>query len=372
VEVLGAERLAELARPAKRQAVEALLDEEAALEGEATAISDVDKLLRLRRDFWRLCNNFVSFREFYGRKDKAIFQVGTLYLDGRSADLCIAVTDPDKHAQLATLARIYLVYCECRRKGSDETMTVAAAFTAGDSDQLRVGRNGVFYDRDGRDWDATVVKIVEHPISLRQAFWSPYKKLIRVVGEQVEKFAAAKIAPPAEPAKPAAEPAKPAAKPAEAPAAAPAPPTPFDAGKFAGVFAAIGLAVGAIGTAVASVVTGFLALKAWQMPLALGGLVLAVSGPSMIIATMKLHQRNLAPVLDAQGWAVNGRARINVPFGTSLTQLARLPEGAERALSDPYAEKPLPWKRWAFLAALLAAGAAAWHYGLIAKLLTRL
>ena len=55
-------------------------------------------------------------------------------------------------------------------------MTIAAAFTAGDSDNLMVGRNGVFYDRKGRDWDATIVKIVEHPISIRQAFWLPYKQ----------------------------------------------------------------------------------------------------------------------------------------------------------------------------------------------------
>jgi len=30
-----------------------------------------------------------------------------------------------------------------------------------------VGRNGVFYDRKGRDYDATITKIVASPISLR-------------------------------------------------------------------------------------------------------------------------------------------------------------------------------------------------------------
>ena len=50
-------------------------------------------------------------------------------------------------------------------------MTIAAAFTAGDADNLLVERNGVSHDRKGRDWDATIVKILEHPISLRQAFW---------------------------------------------------------------------------------------------------------------------------------------------------------------------------------------------------------
>ena len=51
-----------------------------------------------------------------------------------------------------------------------------------------VGRNGIFYDRKGQDWDATIVRILDHPISIRQAFWSPYKKLIKFINEQLEKL----------------------------------------------------------------------------------------------------------------------------------------------------------------------------------------
>jgi len=77
----------------------------------------------------------------------------------------------------------------------------------------------------------------------------------------------------------------------------------------------------------------------------------------MIIAWLKLRQRNLGPILDANGWAVNGRVKINIPFGGSLTQLARLPEGSTRSLRDPYAEKKQPWLLYTILAVLLLAGA---------------
>ncbi|HET7318806.1 MAG TPA: hypothetical protein VFK23_06705, partial [Nitrospirota bacterium] len=120
---------------------------------------------------------------------------------------------------------------------------------------------------------------------------------------------------------------------------------PFDVAKFAGIFAAIGLAIGAIGTAIAALVTGLLRLAWWQVPLAFLGIVLIISGPSMALAWFKLRQRNLGPLLDAGGWAVNARARINIPFGTQLTSIAQIPEGAERSLFDPYKEKkgPLPF-----------------------------
>jgi hypothetical protein len=126
-----------------------------------------------------------------------------------------------------------------------------------------------------------------------------------------------------------------------------------DAARFAGIFAAIGLAIGAIGTALASVVTGLLSLKSWQVPLAALAALLVVSGPSVLLAWFKLRQRNLGPLLDANGWAVNARAKINIPFGASLTSLAKLPEGAERSLTDPYAEKRSPWPPIITLAVLL-------------------
>ena len=56
----------------------------------------------------------------------------------------------------------------------------------------------------------------------------------------------------------------------------------------------------------------------------------------MIMAWFKLRQRNLSPILDANGWAINTRARINISFGTTLTQLATLPKGAQRSLKDPF------------------------------------
>lgn len=339
----------------KARLLDLVTQDEAAAE-EAALICDVERLVRYVRDLAKLANNFVAFTDFYTRRDKASFQAGTLYIDGRSSDLCVKVLDAGKHATLATLSGVYLAYCECSRPG--EKLTIAAAVTAGDADQLMVGRNGVFYDRLGRDWDATVVKIVDHPISIRQAFWTPYKKVSRLIGEQVQKFAASKAQAStdftSQAVAKAGDKVAAGAAPSAPPAAPPAPPAPVDAAKFAGIFAAVGLAIGAIGTALAAVVTGFLGLSAWQMPLALLGLMLLISGPSMAMAFFKLRNRNLGPILDANGWAVNTRARINIPFGAALTQLAKLPEGAERALTDPYAEKQSPWKVYVLVAAIVA------------------
>jgi hypothetical protein len=92
------------------------------------------------------------------------------------------------------------------------------------------------------------------------------------------------------------------------------------------------------------------------------GLILVISGPSLLIAWLKLRQRNMGPLLDANGWALNANARINVPFGASLTLVATLPKGSRLDLVDPFAEKKSPWKSWLFLlVVLLLAGL--WYTG---------
>ncbi|MEI2741391.1 MAG: hypothetical protein V9G63_02965 [Candidatus Competibacter sp.] len=357
VEGLGLTRVRTLLNDGYKDKLKGLIENYKSLAAEMEAVTAVDRLVRYYRHLFRLLNNFVSFRDFYTPGYTAIFQAGTLFIDGRSCDLCLRIDDMAKHAEMANLGGIYLAYCECRRRGGTETMTIAAAFTNGDSDNLMVGRNGVFFDRRGRDWDATIVKIIEHPISVRQAFWYPYKRIGRMIGEQIEKMAAARDKAAADKAAAGVTAAAQGVEAGKAPAA------PFDVGKFAGIFAAIGLAVGAIGTAIASVLTGFLGLKLWQMPLAIVGLILLISGPSMVIAFLKLRKRNLAPLLDGNGWAVNTHATINIPFGTSLTRVAALPPGAQRSFKDPFEEKKQPWKTYLFLLALLVAAGYLWQKG---------
>jgi hypothetical protein len=233
---------------------------------------------------------------------------------------------------------------------------------AGDSDFLMVGRNGVFYDRKGQDWDATIVRIIDNPISIRQAFWSPYKKLAKMISDQLQKFAASKAdAVQGKMIKALVDSGKAAV--VETPAAPPKP--PFDVGKFAGIFAAIGLAIGAIGGILASIVGGLLGLKFWQIPFALIGLMLLVSCPSMVMAWFKLKRRNLGPILDANGWAINARLLVNIPFGTSLTGLAQLPKGAHRSLADPYAEKKSKWPYYLLVLSAICALIALWYLGMI-------
>ncbi len=344
VEALGLDAVKAYLEQDKKAELLALVAEDAALAEEAGNIEMVEKFLFVFRDFYRLLKNFVTLHDFYN-KDKgvtAIFQSGRLIVDQRECRFCMKVTDMAKHNASAASSGMFLLYCDCTTKSKPGKLQIVAAVTVGEIGDLIVGKNAVYYDNDGVEWDAVITKIIDNPISIAQSFWSPYRRMATAVENLISKSAAdkdakmmanatAKInaAPAAVPAA-GADPAKPAAAP------------PFDIAKFAGIFAAIGMAVGMIGSALAALAKGIFALTWWQLILAFVGIMLVISGPAMVMAWLKLRRRNIAPLLNANGWAVNAASKISIPFGETLTDIAKYPK---LKLKDPYAKKGLaPWK----------------------------
>jgi len=84
----------------------------------------------------------------------------------------------------------------------------------------------------------------------------------------------------------------------------------------------------------------------------------------MLLAWLKLRQRTLGPVLDATGWAINGRIRINVPLGAATDpsgpspgQLASDAQGPLRRLLPAARAPPVDCRSSCFLVVL------AWRHG---------
>ena len=314
VEALGLECVNAILKEDKKAALLELLEKDKAEEANALSIEEVDKVLRLNKHFYRFLNNYVVLADFYDPERKAIFQAGRLYIDQRSTDLCVKVAGPAP--EISSLSGMYILYCACTSEKLGKSFNIAAVLTDGDVDGLREGKNAVFYDRDGNDYTAKVVAIVDNPISIRQAFWTPYRKLARMINDRIDKKAAEKNEKSMSGLTSAADTAT----------EGKAPAVPFDIGKFAGIFAAIGMAVGLVGAALAGVVSALKGITFWQILLILGVLMLLISGPSMFIAWRKIRRRDLGPVLNANGWAINAAALVRAKFGKTLTSLAQFPK----------------------------------------------
>ena len=355
VEALGLDAVKAILKQDKKAALLELVEKDKAEEANALSIEEVDKVLRLNKYFYSFLNNYVVLADFYDSGKKAVFQAGRLYIDQRSTDLCIKVAGPAP--EISSLSGMYILYCACTSEKLGKSFNIAAVLTDGDVDGLREGKNALFYDREGNDYTAKVIAIVDNPISVRQAFWSPYKKVARMVSDRIDKKAAEKneksMAGLTEATNTAAD--------GKAPAA------PFDIAKFAGIFAAVGMALGLVGAALAAIAAALKGITFWQVLLIIAVVMLLISGPSMFIAWRKLRKRDLGPVLNANGWAINAASLVNVKFGKTLTSLAKFPK---LTAVDPEARKAQARRRfWCWLCSIVVVACVAlWLYNVLAPI----
>ena len=346
VEPLGIEAVNEILKADRKAELLALIEKDNEKKAESESIDEVCKLTYLYRDFYKLLKNYITFEDFYSRdpQKKAVFDAGKLFIDERCCDLCIKVEDMGKHGDMASQSNMFLIYCTCTSKVKAATINIVAIMTDGNTRDLIPGKNGIFYDREGNDWDATITKVVDNPISVKQAFWAPYRKFANFISEKINKSAAEKDTNATAMLQSKAEGGD-AAK------------QPFDISKFASIFAVVGVAFAAIAAAFAAIIAAVKGLAWWKWLVIIAAIILVISGPSCFIAWRKLRKRNLGPVLNANGWAINSLVLINILFGGTLTSIAKYPVVKG---NDPFKKKTPAWKkvlRWLIALLIVAFGA---------------
>lgn len=344
VEALGLETVRKMLSEDRKGDLLALIEQDLALKADSESIDEVCKLSFVYRDFAKLLRNYVAFVDFYSLYPEvmAVFEAGKLYIDERCCELCIKVEDMGQHGGMAKLSNMFLLYCACTSKTLGKSMNIVAVMTAGKTRDLRPGKNGIFYDREGNDWDAVITSIVENPISVRQAFWAPYRKFANFISEKISKSAADKDA---------AATAK-----LQSGAAEGAPKQAFDPTKLAITVSMITIAVAAIVGAVTGIIAILLKLSWWKWLILIAAIMLLISGPSCFIAWLKLRKRNLGPVLNANGWAINSLVLVNILFGGTLTSVAKYPVAKG---DDPFKKKTPWWRkmlRWLIALLIIAFG----------------
>lgn len=301
---------------AAREAFGKALAEDAAQAPLAAAFDDLRKLLTLRVGFLRFLRNFVNVEDLYPPRARALFQTGTLLMDGRACALCFPIEKaPAAHAAAAATSNCCLAYCTLTRPAEGLSRTVCAVFTAGSAATLAVGRNGVFFDLEGKDWEATLTHLVPNPMGLAEAFFAPWRRIGAAIAGAVRKVVAGKDATDALASK--AEAAVAAADAGKKPAA-PA----MGGGAMMASVATLGIALSFAATAVTGIVAALTNTPVWKTGLAVLGVILVVSVPSVILTWFRLRARDLAPILNASGWAVNRRIGLTPALGRFFTQRA--------------------------------------------------
>jgi hypothetical protein len=355
-------------------ALEAKCREDLARKDTLGAVEDVERLILYQRWLLTFANNFISMPDLYQTKRRALMERGTLILGGRRYRLSVLVKDRAAHSALTSQGTTCTLYVQVIAREGGESYEVAVPVTRGRSTELAVGKRGVFYDVEQREYDAVVTQIVRQPVSLWEAMTMPFERIGRFISSKIEGMAAAGeksldesleksyahgsgVATTAV--------ATPAAVPAPAPAAAPAAAAP--AGGPGGFLAATGIAFAAVGSSLAFIVSQVRSLTVFDVLTALIIAAAVVMLPSGLLGWLKLRRRNLALLLEGSGWALNDRLMLTRDLAMLITRRPRLPRSAtvERAdmlrsalvtVHEDDEGEPRSWGLWFFiLLAVLAA-----------------
>lgn len=297
------------------------------------ALEDLEKLLLLCRSILALARNLVSFQALYDPERPALFQMGSLVIDGRRLDLTVRVRDRAKHKKVAEASETFLVYATIFDAAGKPAFEIAAPITAGQRGGLRVGKRGILLGRDGKEWDAEVVDVIEAPISIAEAVRSPFVRIGTFLSERIQALAASTL----ESAQQTLTSGK---VPAEAKAA---PPAEAPRSSFQNVAVMLSIATAALGSAAAFLLKVLAETNPLKLMGSLVGIVLLVAFASGFLGWLRLRRRDMSPLLEANGWAVNVPLALTRELGLLFTRRPALP-------GDPVVSSR--W-RWILLLAFL-------------------
>ncbi|MCY1075345.1 kinesin [Archangium lansingense] len=308
------------------EALEAACRADLALKDKLDAVDELERLILYQRWLLMFANNFISMPDLYQTKRRALMEKGTLILGGWRFRLAVLVTNRAAHAALTSQGTTCTLYVHVAAKEGGESYEVAVPATRGRSGGLMVGKRGVFYDVEGREYDAVVTQVIRQPVSLWESMTMPFERIGQFISKKIEGMAAAGEKSLDETLE------KSYAQGTVVAPAAPAPAAP--AAGPGGFIAAAGIAFAAVGSSLAFIVTQMKSLTVFDVISASMVVAAVVMLPSGLLGWLKLRKRNLALLLEGSGWALNDKLMLTRDLAALITRRPRLPKNARVDRTD--------------------------------------
>ena len=189
VEKLGQDQLRSYLEGSYQEQASELIKKDLAVANDLNQIKNLEKVILYQRWLIVLANNFVSFADLYNPNTRALFEMGTLIIDERQIGFTMGVRDRQAHKKVSQRSSMHLLYVEVTgRQDTDAKFEIVAPVTSGSAEGLHVGKRGIFFTVDGREWDAEVVDIVVNPISVSESVKVPFQKFAAFIRKQIEKM----------------------------------------------------------------------------------------------------------------------------------------------------------------------------------------
>ena len=285
--------------PTYRQTLEQLIEKSHQTAFVLENLRELERLLLYQANILQLVNSFVSFPHLYNPEKRALFEEGTLIMDGRHFTMAIKVNDREHHIETCRSSNIFVIYCELYGKDGEMQYEIAVPVTSGNRGTIHLNKWGIFNDINGNELHAKVVDVVENPISVGEAIVDPFIRINRSFFSRLEQFSSK-----AEERLFRQEEKKDKKKKDDV---------------SGGLLAGGGVALAAVGSSFAFMVQTLSGLTLKTVFLALLIVLAIIAIPAGIAAYFKLSRRDLSTILEGSGWGINSRMKLTADQATCFT-----------------------------------------------------
>jgi hypothetical protein len=284
----------------------------------------VEKLVLFQKYIIQFANNFVSFPLLYDPQLKALFEKGSLIIDGRQMNLCIHVEDKNAHIKIAKNSNLYVLYVQVM-PANETPYIVAAPVTNGIKGNLSIGKRGIFIDINKNISDALIIDMIENPISLRETLVYPFKKICNIftskfdtlnkeadktLGQLTSNTLDGKITVQEKSIKQ----------------------SKNNVSGFnpAAMLMGGGVALAALGSGITYIASKIATVSFYKIIIAIVVIILILLAPAVISSFIKLKRRDLSSILEGSGWAINAKMTLTRRLCKLFTQYPKWPKRAGR------------------------------------------
>ena len=263
-------------------------------------LKELERLLLYQMYILPLVNSFVSFPKLYNPSERALFEEGSLVMDGRHFTLAIKVGDREHHIETSKSSNIFVMYCELYGKDSEMKYEVAVPVTSGNRGALHLNKWGIFNDINGEELHAKVVDIVENPISVGEAVIDPFIRINRAFFTRLEEFSSK-------------------AEERLFNKEAKGKDSKKKDGTSGTFLAGGGVAIAALGSSFAFITKTLAGLTLKTVIWALLVVAGFIAIPAAIATYYKLSRRDLSTILEGSGWGLNARMKLTKTQAETFT-----------------------------------------------------
>lgn len=259
----------------------------------------VERLILYKQYYFRFIQSYISFFELFNPERLSMIQAGSLIMDGKHFDLCIRIDNIEAHKKISVQSNLFIIYMKATRKSGDnvQEQLIATAITAGSNMVFYRGKPGLLEGWDGNLWETVIIDILHGPICFWQSLTLPFLKMGNMISQKLEKLASAEAI-----SNELTSSLQSVGKPATAKQGTMNNSMLILAGGvgFAAIFSGITYVFKQLSNMPGLHLTYYIML-----------IFICIMAPLIIYSLTKLYKRNLGMFLEAAGWAVNLRMKLD-------------------------------------------------------------